>query len=59
MRWAAHVASIGEREGVYRVLVGRPEGKRQLGKPRHRWEDKINMDLQEVGWVGMEWIDLA
>ena len=43
---------------VYRVLVGRPEGKRPLGRPRHRWDD-IKMDLQEVGWVDIDWIDLA
>jgi hypothetical protein len=49
MRWARHVAQIGERRGVYRVLMGRSEGKRPLGKLRHRWEDNIKMDLQEVG----------
>jgi len=53
-----HVASMGERRGVYRVLVGKPEGKRPLGRPRHRWEN-ITMDLQEVGCGGMDWIDLA
>ena len=47
-----HVARIGERSGVYMVLVGKPEGKRPLGNPRHRWEDNINMDLQEVGCGG-------
>ena len=47
--WAGHVASRGERRGVYRVLVGKPEGKRPLGRPRLRWEDNIKMDLQEVG----------
>ena len=47
-----------EGRGVYRVLVGKPEGKRPLGRPRRRWEDNIKMDLQEVGW-GMEWIELA
>jgi len=45
MRWEGHVASMGERRGVYRVLVGKPEGKRPLGRPRHRWEDNIKMDL--------------
>jgi hypothetical protein len=50
---------MGERRGVYRVLVGKPEGKRQLGRPKHRWEDNINMDLQEVVCGGMDWIDLA
>ena len=49
MRWAGHVARMGEGEGVYRVLVGKPEGKRLLGRPRRRWEDNIKMDLQEVG----------
>ena len=49
MRWAGHVARMGERRGVYRVLVGKSEGKRQLGRPRRRWEDNIKMDLQEVG----------
>ena len=48
---------MGEWRGVYRVLVGKPEGKRQLGRPRHRWEDNINMDLQEVGtWTGSIWL---
>ena len=44
MRWAGHVARLGERKGVYRVLVGKPEGKRPLGRPRHRWKDNIKMD---------------
>jgi hypothetical protein len=44
---------------AYRILVGKQEGKRQLGRPRHRWEDDIRMDLREIGWVGMDWIDLA
>jgi len=59
MRWAGHVARMGERRGVYRVLVGKPEGKRPLGRPRRRWEDNIKMDLQEVGCGGMDWIELA
>ena len=59
MRWAVYVAHTGERRGVYRVLVGKPEGKRPLGRPRHRWEDNIKMDLQEVGCGGMDWIELA
>jgi len=59
MRWAGHVAHMGERRGVYRVLVGKPEGKRPLGRPRHRWEDNIKMELQEVGCGGMDWIELA
>ena len=49
----------GERRGVYRVLVGKPEGKRPLGRPRYRWEDNIKMNLQEVGCGGMDWIELA
>jgi hypothetical protein len=49
MRWAGHVSRMGEERGVHRVLVGKPEGKRPLGKPRRRWEDNIKMDLQEVG----------
>ena len=59
MRWAGHVARIGERRCLYRVLVGQPVGKRLLGRRRHRREDNIKMDLQEVGWGGMDWIDLA
>jgi len=59
MRWAGHVARMGERRGVYRVLVGKPEGKRPLGRPRRRWEDNIKMNLQEVGCGGMDWIELA
>jgi len=54
-----HVACMGERRGVYRVLVGKPERKRQFGRPRHRWEDNIRMDLQEVGCGGMDKIELA
>jgi len=50
---------MGQRRGVYRVLVGKPEKKRPLGRPRHRWEDNIKMDLQEVGCGGMDWIELA
>jgi len=59
MRWAGHVAGMGKRRGVYRVLVGRSEGKRPLGRPRRRWEDNIKMDLQEVRCEGMDWIELA
>ena len=59
MRWAERVARMGERRDVYRVLVGKPEGRRPLGRPRRRWEDNIKMDLQEVGCGGMDWIDLA
>jgi len=56
---AGDVAHIGERRGVYRVLVGKCEGKRPLGRPRHRWEGNIKMDFQEVGCEGMDWINLA
>jgi len=59
MRLAGHVARMGERRGVFRVLVGKPEGKRLLGRPRLRWEGNIKVDLQEVGCGGMDWIDLA
>ena len=59
MRWAGNVVRMGEKRGVYRVLVGKPEGKRTLGRPRHRWENNIKMDLQKVGCGGMEWIDLV
>ena len=58
MRWAGHVVFMGERRGVYRVLVWKPEGKRRLGSPRRRWEDNIKMDLQEMGCGGMDWIEL-
>ena len=54
-----HVACVGERIDIYRVLMGKPEGKRPLGRPRHRWEDNIKMDLQEVGCGGVDWIELA
>jgi hypothetical protein len=59
MRWAGHIARIGEGRGLYRVLVGKPEGKRPLGRPRSRWEDNIKMDLQEMGCGVMDWIELA
>jgi len=58
MRWAGHVAHMEEGRGVHRLLVEKPEGKRPLGRPRRRWEDNINMDLQEVGGGG-DWIELA
>jgi len=57
--WAGYVARIGERIDVYWVLVGKNEGKRPLGKPWRRWEDNIKMDIQEVGCVGVDWIELA
>jgi len=59
MRWAGHVARMGARRGVYRVLVGKPEAKRPLGRPKHRWEDNIKIDFQEVGCGGMDWTELA
>ena len=54
MRWVGHVGLMGERRGVYRVFVGKPEGKRPLGRPRRRWEDNTKMDLQEVGRGGVD-----
>jgi hypothetical protein len=59
MRWAGHVARIGEKKNTYRLLVGKPEGKRPLGKPRCRWVDNINMDLGEVGWGDVDRICLT
>jgi hypothetical protein len=60
MRWAGHVARIGEKRNTYRLLVGKPEGKRPLGRPRRRWVDNIRMDLGEVGWSDVvDWIGLA
>jgi len=59
MRWAEHVARMGEESGVYSVLLGKLEGKRPLGRPRRRWVDNIRMDFQEVGCVFMDWIGLA
>ena len=58
-RWAGHVARMGEGRGVHRVLIGKPEGKRPLGRPRRRWEDNIKMDLQEVGGSCGDWMELA
>jgi hypothetical protein len=59
MRWVGHVVRMGERRGVYRIIVGKPEGKRTLGRPSRRWEDNIKMDLQEVECGAMDWIELA
>jgi hypothetical protein len=59
MKWVGHVAHMGEVRNVYRVLVGKPEGKSPLERPRHRWEDGIKMDLKEIGCGGVEWIHLA
>ena len=58
-RWAGHVAHMGDERGVYRVLVGKPDGTRPLERPRHRWVDNIRMDLQEVGYGYVDWIGLA
>jgi len=59
MRWSGRVARMGERRGVYRVLVGKPEGKRPRGRPVNRWEDNIKMDLQSVGCWSIDWIELS
>jgi hypothetical protein len=59
MRWAGHVARMGERRNAYRILVGKLEGKRPLRRPRRRWVDNIKMNLREVGWDGRDWIDLV
>jgi hypothetical protein len=59
MRWEGHVARMGEKRNTYRLLVGKPEGRRPLGRPRHRWLDNIKMDLVEVGWGDVDWIGLA
>jgi hypothetical protein len=62
MRWAGHVACMGEGKGAYRILVGRPEGRRPVGRPRHRWEDNIEMDLEKVGWglwTGSMWLRIG
>jgi hypothetical protein len=59
MSWVGHVARVGEERNVYKVLMGKPEGKRPLGRPRRRWEDGIRMDLREIGWGNVDWIQLA
>jgi hypothetical protein len=59
MRWARHVSRMGATRTTYRILVGKPEGRRPLGRPRRRWVDNIKMDLREIGWDGMDCIDLA
>jgi hypothetical protein len=59
LRWAAYVACMGERRGVYRVLFGKPKGKRPLGRPKCMWEDNINLGLREIGIDGVNWIQLA
>jgi hypothetical protein len=59
MRWAEHVAHMGEKRNAYRILVGKPEGWRPLGRPRCRWVDNIEIDFRELGWDGVDWVDLA
>ena len=62
MRWAGHVARMEEGRGVHKVLMGKPDGKRPLGRPRPRWEDNIKMDLQEMGyvaWTGLIWLEIG
>jgi hypothetical protein len=59
MRWAGHVTGMGETWNAYRILVEKPEEKRPLGRPRHTWVDNIKMNLREIEWSGMDWIDLA
>jgi hypothetical protein len=59
MRWAGHVARMGEKRNANRILVGKPEGKRPLGRLRRRWVDNIKMDLRDIRWHGMDWIDLS
>jgi hypothetical protein len=59
MRWARHVARTWDKRNAYKLLVGKPEGKRPLGRPRRRWLDNIRMDLVEVGWGDVDWIGLA
>jgi hypothetical protein len=59
MRWVGHVACIGEVRGAYKILVGRPEGRRPVGRPRRGWEDNIKMDLREIGFGDVDWIQWA
>jgi hypothetical protein len=59
MRWAGHVERMGEKRNAYTILVGKPEGKKPLGRPRRRWMDSIKMDLREIGWDGIDSIDVA
>jgi hypothetical protein len=59
MRWAGHVARLGEKSNTYKLLVGKPEGKRPLGRPRRRWVNNIRMDFGDVGWGDVDWIGLA
>ena len=59
MKWVGHESCVEDRRGACKVSVGRPEGKRALGRPRHRWEDNTKMDVKEIGWDIMEWVYLA
>jgi hypothetical protein len=59
MRWAGHAAQMWEKRNTYRILVGKPEGKRPLGRQRRKWVDNVKMDLREIEWDEMDWIDLA
>jgi len=59
MRWAGHVARMEDRRGAYRVLMWRPDGRGPLGRPRCRWEENLKIDIQKVGWGGMDWLALA
>jgi hypothetical protein len=59
IKWAGHVARMGEERNACRLLLGKPEGKRPLGRPKRRWVDNIKMDLLEIGWGGVDWISLA
>jgi hypothetical protein len=59
MKWAGYVARMEEKRNAYGILVGKPEGKRPLGRPRRMWVNNIKMNLREIGWDGMDWIDLA
>jgi hypothetical protein len=59
MRWVGHVVRMGEKRNAYTILVGKPEGRRPLGRPRRRWVDNIKIDLREMGWDIVDWVDLA
>jgi hypothetical protein len=59
MKWVRHVARIGDMRNAYRILAREPEGKRRLGRPRRRWDDRIRIDLTDIGWEGVNWIHLA
>jgi hypothetical protein len=59
MRWIGHIACTGEKWNAYRILVGKAEGKIPLRRPRRRWEDNIKMDIRDIGWGSMDWIDLT